>query len=420
MYIVAKSKPLNGTVKIEGAKNASLPILAASLLVEGTTALDNLSPMDDVLAMTELLSQLGARVNWDDRSNVTIDASADLKTIATYDQVKKIRASNLLLGALLARRGRAKISMPGGCDIGNRPMDLHLKGFAALGAEITVEHGYIEVEAPHGLKGASVYLDFPSVGATENIMLAAAGATGQTVIENAAREPEVVDLANFLNAAGVKVRGAGTDLIRIEGATHLQAVRYSVIPDRIEAGTFMIAAAITGGTVTVENVIIQHLQPLIAKLRETGAEVMEEEGRLTVQGGAINPIDLKTLPHPGFPTDLQSPMMALLTRARGTSVIVENIFENRLQAAEEFRRMGAQIKVEGQTAVILGVEQLFGCQVVATDLRAGAGLVLAGLVAEGETAVLRDDRIDRGYYRFAEKLVSLGASIHQEEGADKP
>jgi len=333
------------------------------------------------------------------------------ETGVPYSLAKTIRASNLLLGALLARCRRASVPMPGGCDIGARPIDLHLKGFQALGAEVTLRQGSVVVEARR-LKGAKIYLDFPSVGATENIMMAACLAEGKTTIENAAKEPEIVDLANFLNARGAKVRGAGTDVIRITGVGQLQPASYSVIPDRIEAGTFMVAAAITGGEIKLDNIISTHLQPLIAKLKEVGVEITDDDGLLTVRGNRyILPADIKTLPYPGFPTDLQSPMMALLSLAEGTSVIVENIFENRFSLAGELKRMGAVIKVEGHTAVIQGVSGFTGAKVKALDLRAGAALVLAGLVAKGKTEVCQARVIERGYQRLDEKLRRLGADI---------
>lgn len=414
-YIIHKSPPLRGRIKISGSKNAALPIMAACVMVKGTTVLDNVPPIGDVYDMAQLLNYLGADVFWLGEEKLAISVGDDFNWEAVYPEVRKIRASNLLLGALLASRGRARIMLPGGCNIGNRPMDLHLKGFSALGAEALIEHGYIEVKGNH-LQGANVYLDFPSVGATENIMIAATGAEGVTTIENAAKEPEIVDLANFLNTMGAKIRGAGTDLIKIEGKHPLMPVEYSIIPDRMEAGTFMIAAAISGGELILDNVIAQHLQPVIAKLKEIGTQIEENNSVLFVKGpaeGKILPTDIKTLPYPGFPTDLQSPFMALSTRAKGTSVIVENIFENRLQVADEMRKMGAKIKIEGQTAIVIGVDKLYGGEVTAPDLRAGAALVLCGLVAEGKAAVLRAERIKRGYANFDSKLRSLGALIEE-------
>lgn len=409
-YIIVGGQPLQGKVKISGAKNAALALIAASLLAEGETVLDNVPRIADVMVLLEILEYLGVTVKWRGENTVSIVVPDNINHVTPYHLDKKLRASNLLLGPLLARKKAAQISLPGGCNIGSRPMDLHLKGLQALGAYIELEKGYIKARGR--LTGNRVYLDFPSVGATENIMMAAIGAEGLTVMENVAKEPEIVDLANFLNAMGAKIRGAGTDVIKIEGGTRLQGTRYSVIPDRIEAGTMMMAAAITGGNVVVQNVISRHLQPVIAKLQETGVQVMEQEEEIQVIGGGeLLATDVKTLPYPGFPTDLQSPMMALLTLAKGTSVIVENVYENRLQTAEELKRMGADIKVEGQMAVICGVEKLYGAEVNACDLRSGAALVLAGLAAQGQTKVGGLHLIDRGYEKLEEKLAGLGARI---------
>lgn len=405
---------LSGEVRAEGAKNACLPIMAASLLCEGRVVLQEVPPLEDVLTMCKVLNALGARTKYDKRQKkLQIETPAVLKTKAPYNLVRKMRASFLVLGPLLARTGRAGVSLPGGCAIGIRPIDLHLKGLKALGAEVIIGHGYIETVAAK-ICGERVYLDFPSVGATENIMMAAALAEGTTVIENAAEEPEVVDLARFINAIGGRVSGAGTDTVSIHGVASLKGVEYTVIPDRIEAGTFMIAAAITGGSVTVKNIIPAHLTALIAKLREVGCEIEKYEGIIHIsREGPIRAVDVKTLPYPGFPTDLQSPMMALLSLAKGASVITETVFENRFMHADELRRMGAQIKIEGNSAIITGREKLYGAPVRATDLRAGAALVLAGLAAEGRTEVGALYHIDRGYFRFAEKLAALGARIRR-------
>lgn len=406
--------PLRGTVKMSGAKNAALVLMAASLLGTGKTVLENVPRISDVKAMAAILSELGASVTWDNNGTLSIDTPDRLNWVAPYDQVKKIRASNLVLGPLIGRCGRAEVPLPGGCNIGPRPMDLHLKGLSLLGVDLDLEQGFIKARAGQ-LTGSRVYLDFPSVGATENIMMAAAVARGKTVIANAAKEPEIVDLANLLNAMGAKIRGAGTDLIKIEGVPELRPVRHSVIPDRIEAGTFMVAAAITGGRVVLENVIPTHLQPVMAKLREAGVCFQEVDDNLEVIAGTeIRPVDLKTLPYPGFPTDLQSQVMALLSLARGTSVIVENVFENRLQVAGELKRMGAQIKVEGRTAVIEGVPKLQAAQVRAMDLRAGAALILAGLAASGETEIINAEHIHRGYERIVSKFTALGADITEK------
>lgn len=411
-YFIKGGRRLEGSVSVSGAKNAALALIAASILAPGETVLENVPRIADVKILLNIVEHLGVKVTWQEENTVSLIVPEKISTIAPHNLVKRLRASNLLLGALLASQGEAQISMPGGCNIGIRPMDLHLKGLHALGAEIEIEHGFIKAQGQ--LQGNAVYLDFPSVGATENIMMAASKAQGTTIIENVAKEPEIVDLANFLNAMGAKVRGAGTDLIRVEGVTELKSTRYSVITDRIEAGTLMVAAAITRGNVTIGKVISRHLQPVIAKLREVGVEIIEnEEDVQVVADGILKPTDIKTLPYPGFPTDMQSQMMALLTTCQGTSVIVENLFENRLQMAEELNRMGANIKVEGQTAVVQGVEKLYSAQVRACDLRSGAGLVLAALAAEGETEISNIGLIDRGYENLEKKLRGLGATIER-------
>jgi len=403
--------PLHGQVRISGAKNAGLVLIAASIMADGETILDNVPRIRDVEVLVQILEDLGVNIRWNEDGSLSICPPANLKTRTSYELSKKLRASNLLLGALLGSQGEAQVSMPGGCDIGSRPMDLHIKGVQALGAEVDLEYGYINAKAPHR-SGGRVYLDFPSVGATENIMMMAAKTPGQTVIENAAKEPEIVDLANFLNSMGGRIRGAGTDVIRIEGVSTLKAGRYAIIPDRIEAGTYMIAAAITGGEILVENVIPTHLHPIIAKLQETGTQVKEvKQGVLVRAARPIAPVDIKTLPYPGFPTDMQSQMMALLCFAQGSSIIVENVFENRFQVVDELKRMGARIKVEGHTAVVEGGTRLFGAKVRATDLRAGAALVLAALAAEGETEIEEAGHIFRGYENIEEKLRNLGAKI---------
>ncbi|MHB1420306.1 MAG: UDP-N-acetylglucosamine 1-carboxyvinyltransferase [Bacillota bacterium] len=418
-YLIRGGNRLIGKVRISGAKNAALAIIAGCVLAQGETILENIPNITDVDVLLDIVSSLGARVEWLDQGRVKIEVPDNINCVAPYHKVKKLRASNLLLGSLLARRGQARLALPGGDNIGPRPMDLHLKGLQAMGATLDMKHGYILAQGKP-LHGSKIYLDFPSVGATENIMMAACLAEGQTVIENVAKEPEVVDLANFLNALGGRVRGAGTDIIKIDGVPSLQGCRYSILPDRIEAGTFMVAAAITGGDVFLDNVITTHLHPMIAKLREAGAEIQEiDNGLRVIAGKTICPTDIKTLPYPGFPTDLQSQMMAMLSLAKGTSMITETVFENRLQVADELKRMGARIKVEGQTAVLIGVGSLFGAQVKASDLRAGAALVLAGLIAEGETEICRGEHIERGYELFEEKLRALGADITKVETESK-
>ena len=410
--VVRGGRPLQGQVRISGAKNAALPILAATLLAEETCLLYDVPPLADVETMTRLLTELGARVEPAAGGGLAVTAGEDLACEAPYDLVRRMRASILVLGPLLARMGRARAALPGGCAIGQRPIDLHLKGFAALGADVEVSGGQVEVSAPAGLRGTSIYLDVPSVGATENIMMAAVLAEGTTTIENAAEEPEIVDLANFLNTLGADVRGAGTRVIQIHGVDGLHGGTYTVIPDRIEAGTFMLAPLIAGGEVTVAGVVPEHLKSLSAKLREMGAEVEIDGDLITVAArGRPRAVDVKTLPYPGFPTDLQAPMMAALATAEGTATVTETVFENRFMHVPELRRMGARIQIQGQTAIVTGVERLQGAPVTATDLRSGAALVLAGLGAEGITEVSGVHHIDRGYVAIEQKLRSLGADV---------
>ena len=381
--IVRGGNQLNGTVRIEGAKNAVLPILAASLLAEeGITTLDNVPILSDVFTMNQVIRHLNVDVDFDEQKNqVTIDASRQLEIEAPYEYVSQMRASIVVMGPLLARNGHAKVAMPGGCAIGKRPIDLHLKGFQALGAKIIQKNGYIEAIADE-LIGNTIYLDFPSVGATQNIMMAAVKAKGTTIIENVAREPEIVDLANILNKMGAQVYGAGTETMRIEGVDHLHAVNHSIVQDRIEAGTFMVAAAMTQGNVLIADAISEHNRPLISKLIEMGAEIIEEEGGVRVIGPKhILPTDVKTMPHPGFPTDMQAQMTAIQLVAEGTSVVTETVFENRFQHLEEMRRMNAHVKIDGNVAIMDGNHELQGAEVYATDLRAAAALVLAGLKA---------------------------------------
>ena len=412
--IVRGGRRLNGTVQVEGAKNAVLPVIAASLLAsEDKSIISNVPTLSDVYTINEVLRHLGADVHFEN-NQVIVDASKELSTEAPFEYVRKMRASVLVMGALLARNGHARVALPGGCAIGSRPIDQHLKGFEAMGASIKVGNGFIEAEVNGRLKGAKVYLDFPSVGATENIIMAAALAEGTTVLENVAKEPEIVDLANYINAMGGKIRGAGTGTIRIEGVETLKGINHSIIPDRIEAGTFMVAAAITGGDVLVKGAIPEHLTSLVAKMEEMGVKIVEEQEGLRVIGPEkLKSVDLKTMPHPGFPTDMQSQMMALLLCANGTSMITETVFENRFMHVEEFRRMNGDIKIEGRSVIINGPVKLQGAEVAATDLRAGAALILAGLCAEGHTRVTELKHLDRGYVNFHEKLASIGADIER-------
>lgn len=410
--IVKGGNRLVGTVKTSGAKNAVLPIIAASILGTSPSRLDEIPALEDVRTICAVLECLGIKVDASEPHTLRIDSREITSCEAPYELVRSMRASFLVMGPLLARKGYARISQPGGCAIGTRPIDLHLKGFEALGVKIEQGHGYIEASAPEGMTGANIYLDFPSVGATENIMMAAAMANGTTVLENPAEEPEIVDLANYLNQMGARVRGAGTNVITIEGVSELHGVQHSVIPDRIEAGTYMIAAAMTGGDVIIENVLPEHQKPLIAKLREAGALVEEDIDRIHVVGsGRLKAVDIKTLPYPGFPTDMQAQMMAMLSVAEGRSKITETVFENRFMHVVELNRMGANITTEGRSAVITGPAHLTGCTVRATDLRAGAAMILAGLVAEGATEICDIYHIDRGYEEIAAKLTRLGADI---------
>lgn len=411
--IVRGGQRLQGTVAIEGAKNAVLPILAAAILpTEGRTVLTNVPILADVYTMNNVIRFLNVQVGFEEQENtITLDATGDLSYEAPFKYVSKMRASVVVLGPLLARLGRAKVAMPGGCAIGSRPVDLHLKGLRALGATIEQHDGYIEAHADH-LKGARIYLDFPSVGATQNIMMAAVLAEGTTVIQNVAQEPEIVDLANALNKMGARVVGAGTDTLKIVGVDHLHGTTYQVMQDRIEAGTFMTAAAITHGDVLVKDAVAEHNKPLISKLREMGAQVtVSPEGIQVVGPKELKPVEVKTLPHPGFPTDMQPQMTVLQLAAHGTSVLTETVFENRFMHLEELRRMNANFKVEGDTVVLYGPTKFSGAEVAATDLRAGAALVIAGLVADGITQVTHLEYLDRGYYHFHQKLAALGAEI---------
>ena len=408
--IVRKSNPLNGSVRIDGAKNAVLPIIAATLLAKGKSVLREVPNLKDVHVISDLLRHLGAEVEYEG-TTLTVDATNLTTYDAPYELVRKMRASFLVMGPLLARFNQTKISMPGGCAIGTRPIDLHLKGFKALGADVVMDHGFVEAKTDK-LVGSKLYLDFPSVGATENIMMAAVLAEGTTIIENAAEEPEIVDLANFLNEMGADVKGAGTNTIRIKGVKELTATEHDVIPDRIEAATFMVAAAMTKGDITVENVILEHLKPVTAKLREAGCEVIEMDKSIRVIGPEkLKAVDIKTLPHPGFPTDVQAQFMAMLTVSKGTGVVIETVFENRFMHVAEFNRMGANIKIEGRSAIVEGVEKLYGGKVNATDLRAGAALILCGLIAEGETEIGEIYHIQRGYVDIDKKIITLCVNI---------
>ena len=412
---------LVGTVKIEGAKNAVLPLLAATILAsEGKTTLKNVPVLSDVFTMNNVVRGLNTQVNFNREENtVVVDATQPLSEEAPYKYVSKMRASIVVLGPILARNGHAKVSMPGGCTIGSRPIDLHLKGLEAMGAQITQSAGYIEARADR-LKGAHIYMDFPSVGATQNIMMAATLAKGTTVIENAAREPEIVDLALLLNKMGAKVRGAGTETITIVGVDKLHGAEHNVVQDRIEAGTFMVAAAMTGGDLLIEDAIWEHNRPLLSKMQEMGVEVTEEDEGIRVRSDVskLKAVSVKTLPYPGFPTDMQAQFTALMAIAQGESVMVETVFENRFQHLEEMRRMGLHSDIMRDTARIWGGGSLQGAEVMSTDLRASATLILMGLIAEGETKVSKLVHLDRGYYKFHEKLAALGANIKRVKEED--
>ena len=413
--IIENSCQLQGTVNISCAKNAILPIIAASLLTEDKCTLEDIAVLEDVKVMVAVVNSLGAEVNLNKNNILEISANKIANHDTAYDLIKKMRASFLIMGPMLARVGKIRISLPGGCAIGSRPIDLHLKGLSAMGANITLGHGYIEAYADK-LKGESIYLDFPSVGATENILMAACLAEGMTIIENAAEEPEIVDLANFLSKMGAKIKGVGTDTIKIEGVPHLKGASHVAIPDRIEAGTFMVAAAATRGNVLVDGVVPEHVKPITAKLKEMGVEVIEYEKSIRVIATErLKSVDIKTMPYPGFPTDIQSPIMSAMCVAKGTSVITETVFENRFMHINELKLMGSKINVDGRSAIIEGVERLSGAKVKATDLRAGAALIISALCAEGRTEISEVYHIDRGYLNIEEKLKKLGANIIREE-----
>ena len=413
--IVRGGNRLVGTVKTSGAKNAVLPIIAASILGETPSHLDEIPKLEDVRTICGVLKYLGVKIDDSKEHELVLDTSKITAYEAPYELVRTMRASFVVLGPLLARMGHARISQPGGCAIGSRPIDLHLKGFEALGAKISQDHGFVEAYAPNGLKGADIYLDFPSVGATENIMMAACLAEGTTTLENPAEEPEIVDLANYLNQMGARIRGAGTDVIRIEGVKHMHGAEHTAIPDRIEAGTYMIAAAMTHGDVIIENVLAEHQKPLLAKLREAGVLIEEDIDRIHVScPGELKGVNVKTLPYPGFPTDMQAQIMAMMTICQGRSTVMETVFENRFMHVVELNRMGASIATTGaRGAIIEGPAKLTGCEVSATDLRAGAAMILAGLVAEGTTTVGNLHHIDRGYEDIVGKLKGLGADIQR-------
>ncbi|MDG5307288.1 UDP-N-acetylglucosamine 1-carboxyvinyltransferase [Staphylococcus aureus] len=414
--VIKGGNKLTGEVKVEGAKNAVLPILTASLLAsDKPSKLVNVPALSDVETINNVLTTLNADVTYKkDENAVVVDATKTLNEEAPYEYVSKMRASILVMGPLLARLGHAIVALPGGCAIGSRPIEQHIKGFEALGAEIHLENGNIYANAKDGLKGTSIHLDFPSVGATQNIIMAASLAKGKTLIENAAKEPEIVDLANYINEMGGRITGAGTDTITINGVESLHGVEHAIIPDRIEAGTLLIAGAITRGDIFVRGAIKEHMTSLVYKLEEMGVELDYQEDGIRVRAeGDLQPVDIKTLPHPGFPTDIQSQMMALLLTANGHKVVTETVFENRFMHVAEFKRMNANINVEGRSAKLEGKSQLQGAQVKATDLRAAAALILAGLVADGKTSVTELNHLDRGYVDLHGKLKQLGADIER-------
>ena len=412
---VRGKNPLVGEVSVSGSKNAALPILAAAILLPGHSVIRNVPNLIDVVTIIRVLRALGLRAEYSLQQPNTVDVwNYQVRHVAPYELVTKMRASFFVIGPILAVKGLAKIPLPGGCAIGSRPVNIHIKGMEALGAKVELEHGFVIASADK-LKGGKVYLDFPSVGATESVMMAASLAEGETIIQNAAREPEIIDLAGFLNKAGAKIEGAGTEEVRISGVSSLAAVDYTIIPDRIEAGTLMTAAAITNGRVKIKNVIPDHVEATTRKLLESGVRVeIAEEGIFVAADDGFKAVDIKTLPYPGFPTDMQPQLTALLTLAQGTSVVTETVFENRFMHIHELQRMGADIKLEGQSAIIRGVAELSGAPVKVSDLRAGAALLLAGLAAEGETLIEdRDRHIFRGYERIVDKLTGLGADVKQ-------
>jgi UDP-N-acetylglucosamine 1-carboxyvinyltransferase len=410
--VIEGGQPLKGSVRISGAKNAVLPILAATLLTRGRNIIDGVPKVRDVATMIQLLKDLGAEVESNRNEKIVLDTSNAKNTEAPYDLVSTMRASCLVLGPLLAKLGRARVSLPGGCAIGARPIDLHIKGLEAMGAKVWLEKGYVHGTVDGGLKGTQFYFDTVSVTGTANLMMAASLADGETILENAAKEPEVVFLADILNQAGAKIEGQGTDMITIQGVSSLQPIECRIFPDRIEAGTYMIAAAITEGEVLIENCIPQHLEPIILKLQEAQVDVEVEDSSILVRGGrTLQAINARTHPYPGFPTDIQAQFMALMTLSRGQSIIMETVFENRFMHVAELKRMGADITLDGHTAIINGVQGLSGAPLMATDLRASASLVLAALAAKGQSIISRIYHIDRGYVSMEQKLSDLGARI---------
>ena len=421
-FVIHGGKPLFGEVTVSGAKNAAVAIIPAAVMVDGVCRIENIPMVSDVLIQLEILRELGCGVRVLDRNTIEIDSRCLKSSVAVSELNRKMRASYYLIGAFLGRFRRAEVAMPGGCNFGGvRPIDQHMKGFEALGAKMDIRNGIVYAEAENGLKGAHVYMDVVSVGATMNVMLAACLSEGQTIIENAAKEPHIVDLANFLNSMGASIMGAGTDIIKIRGVSELQGGVYSIIPDQIEAGTYMAAVAAAGGSVLVKNVIPKHMDCITAKLEELGAEIVEEDDCIRVtRNGPIREIRVKTLPYPGFPTDMQPQLAAVLCLAEGTSVVTEGVWENRFRYSDELRRMGARVQVDGKVAVIEGVEKLTGAPVRASDLRAGAALVIAGLAAEGTTEIEEIGYIERGYEDLVEKLRKLGADITRVSFEDVP
>ena len=413
--VITGGRRLNGDVYISGAKNAAVAIIPAAIMADGVCIIDNLPNIEDVASLNSTLNKMGAVSEYSDKHTLKVDSTGDITTCAVFDEVKKIRASYYLLGALLGRYKRAEVALPGGCNFGTRPIDLHLKGFKLLGAEVDVSDGIVKVSADR-LIGTQIYMDQVSVGATINIMLAASMAEGTTIIENAAKEPHVVDTANFLNMMGANIKGAGTDIISIKGVEKLHGAEYTIIPDQIEAGTYMIAAAMAGGDVTVKNIIPKHMDSLTAKLAEMGIRIVKNDDSITVIAEKRpDCANIKTMSYPGFPTDLQPQMTALLSICKGISVVTENVWDNRYQYVDELRKLGAKITVESRVAMIEGVEKLRGAKVSATDLRAGAAMVVAGLFADGITEIDNIKYIDRGYEEIEEKLSSLGASVKRVE-----
>jgi len=421
-FIISGSSVFSGSLQVNGAKNAALPIMAACLLSDEESVLYGVPPLSDCMAMKSILESFGAQVIWNPLKKALVIRPTGLRfSEIPYELAATIRASFLVMGPALSRFGRAALALPGGCNIGLRPVDLHLKGFAALGATIDIEHGKVFARASH-LCGDKIYLDFPSVGATENIMMAAVLADGVTTIENAATEPEIVDLANFLNTMGANVKGAGTNTVKITGVNALRGASYTIMPDRIEAGTFMAAAAARGGELTLSNIAADHLKPVIAKLKEINVDISESASGLSIKSPGyrhLRATEIKTMPHPGFPTDLQAPFSAVLAMANGNSIVSETVFENRFMHISELQKMGASIKVSGRTALIEGVKALSGARVCATDLRAGAALVVAAISAEGVSEITNIHHIDRGYYKLEERLSTLGVLIERVSEVSK-